>query len=56
MPCLQHFPLGNGLDRPSLRKSGKNLDIARMDWSSDDMYEDMVSSELFALELTFRYS
>lgn len=37
-----------------MRKSGKNLDITGMDWSSEDPYEDIVRSEFFALELALR--
>jgi hypothetical protein len=32
-----------------LRKSGQNLDITVMDRSSDDLYEGIVDSKLFAL-------
>jgi len=39
-----------------LEEERKNLDITGMDWSSDDPYEDIVRSELFALELALRNS
>jgi len=32
-----------------LRKSGKNVEITGMDRSSDDLYENIVSSKLFAV-------
>jgi hypothetical protein len=32
------------------------MDITWMDWSSADLYEDIVSSELIAFELAFGYS
>jgi hypothetical protein len=32
------------------------MDITGMDWSSTDLYKDIVNSEIFAFELTFGYT
>src|SRR5438034_3056436 len=53
-PRYSYCSFRNGLDRSSLRKSGKNLDITGMDRSSDHLYENIVSAKLFALQLALR--